>query len=264
MNQFKSYIRAICITMPAVAALLSGSARADDGDAGKGLFDEQWYVSPLASYTIPDDSKLKPGFGGSFAAGYREGFYAIEAAAVAGTTPVKGGGQDVGVIGGSLNALLFPFTSLPGLYGTVGIGAIELKKYPSDDRQVRFSLTTFDGGLGYLQPLHLGRYRFAIRGEAVYRYGKRESAAPTNVGRDDYDAPKAFNDVVIQLGFYLPIGIKPPPPSTPDEPAQVVPLADSPVEAPVMDCAAGLATDASGACAAALPPADAPVPGANP
>lgn len=205
-------------------AMLAGIANAqDDGAAAAQGEDESdsplrkgAYVAPLASYTLSDkDSLLDDGFGGTFLVGYRNGFWAMEIGGV--LSRISTSGSSATLRGGAINGLLFPFSDLPGLYGTAGIGGLEVLDYPTHDGS--FSLSTLAGGAGYLFPLSVGNYEFAIRTEALYRHGKRDSRI--NALRSDIDAPRYFDDIVFNIGLQLPLGKKAPPPPPP-EPVKVV------------------------------------------
>lgn len=216
------------------------------------------YLAPLASYIISDkDSLLDNGYGGVLLVGYRQGIWAMELGGL--YSSIATGGSRATLRGGTINGLVFPFQDLPGLYGTVGVGGMEVQDYPTHDGS--FSLTTLAGGAGYLWPLSVGNYEFAIRTEALYRHGKRDSRIKAS--RIDIDAPRYFDDVVLNIGLQLPLKKKAPPPPPP-EPVQVVAPADTDGDGVIdsldqcPDTPAGAKVNASGC---SLPPCKTPEPG---
>lgn len=207
----------------ALSLLLAAQAQAQEPPA-KPVIPDAWYVAPLASYIAPTDrSDLDAGYGGTLALGYREGFYAIEAAAVLAEMDARNDGDSARLLGGELNALIFPFRSASSLYALIGIGGLEYSQYPTDGG--RFSSATVSAGAGYLWPIRWGRYGFALRTEARFRYGRREEGEATNVERVDEDAPNDFKDVLVSIGLYLPGALQAPPEPPPDS-VQVVPVAE--------------------------------------
>lgn len=219
------------VSMLTLVALLGGTAQAQDAVSP---FDSQWYLSSMASFGWPGESALRTGIGGIAAVGYREGFCAIELSANAGVEKSKGAASDPQLRGGSLNALLFPFTS-SGLYANLGVGAQEYTRHPSSGGDREFSTTTAQAGIGYLLPASIGRYRFALRAEGLYRYGRRENAKPTSTQREDIDVSRSLGDSFFNIGLYLPIGLPPAaPPPAPAEPMQTVPVAE-PAGAPAAE-----------------------------
>jgi outer membrane protein OmpA-like peptidoglycan-associated protein len=185
------------------------------------------YIAPMASYVEPvSKNALDSGFGGILNGGYRQGMFSLEGGLF---YTQMGGDGDPTFQGFSISGLLFPFKQLANLYALIGAGGIETEKYA--DRDGSFSRTFGHGGLGYIFPLQIGNYEFAIRAEALYRYGRREKRL--NAAETDLDAPRNFEEVVANLGLQLPLGLKAPPP--PPTQATVVP--------PVAICADGQDND---------------------
>lgn len=222
------------------------------------------YVAILGSYQKSiDDPILKTGFGGSVFGGYRAGIYAIET----GFSYAKD--SDIDRISFSLRGLLFPLKSLPMAYAVVGAGASSFINYPVPLPPMpitgykRFISADLSAGLGYMVPLHIGSYKFAIRAEALYRVGDRFVERYTDFIRD-IPAPGTFRDYSVQIGLQLPLRIKHDAPVTPPAEAEVVPVA-APVDSDgdgvvdgvdqCPDSPAGSVVDATG-CA---PPPPAPV-----
>ncbi|MGQ0696770.1 MAG: hypothetical protein ACT4PZ_00875, partial [Panacagrimonas sp.] len=189
-------------------------AQADDEGAEASPLRSGAYLAPMARYEIADeDSGLDDGPGGSIAVGYRKNSYAWE---IGGFIMDLGGVSEQGV---NLNGLLFPFSGLPGLYGIAGVGGLVYKDYV-DGREPATAFA--QGGAGFLFPMQIGNYEFAIRAESLYRYGKRERRQ--NDRNVDFDIPNYFNDILINIGLQLPLGSRPPPPPPPP-PVEVVPPA---------------------------------------
>lgn len=219
-NTFVGKILAVVLQV----LLLSSTAWAEDAEPqGQSPIPESWYLSPLGTYTKPNSSEdHDDGYGGTLTVGYRKDFYAIEAGPVFSQLGARNGAADSEVIGGVLDAMIFPFRSAT-LYAIVGIGALEYSKYPPASE--RFSTATAEAGVGYLWPIKFGRYTFALRTEARYRYGRREQGEGTNVDREDDDAPNTFKDTIVNVGLYLPMQLNPPSEPEPEK-AKVVPLLD--------------------------------------
>ena len=233
------------------AGLLSAPAFAQDEADSTSRLLQGSYIAPMASYIITDDDAFDDGVGGTLAAGYRVGWWAIEASGVFGryaggdplvtttglppllpvttTTPAR----DTDVIGGTINALVFPFAGLPNFFGLIGAGGLNVDRHPQIGRE--YSMTTVEGGLGYIFPLSWGNYDFGIRADARYRYGDRESRVDPD---GDLEIPGTFKDVLLNVGLQLPLGLRPTPPAPPAETVAVVPV--------LAICADGLDNDGDG------------------
>ncbi|MDB5967973.1 MAG: OmpA family protein [Hydrocarboniphaga sp.] len=217
MNQLIS--RRSLAGLGVVLSLMVTPATAQESSSSR--LQEGSYVAPMASYVWTDDRHLDQGFGGSFAAGYRFGWYSIELSGL--YERVESDEQTAQLAGASVNTQLFPFKTLPNLYFLVGAGGLEVRHYPSTGDSHQFSNTFLNAGPGYLFPLRFGRYDLAVRAEALYRYGHRDSSPEgTTI------APDNFNYVLINLGLQLPLGrsAELTPPTA--EPAAVVPVAPPP------------------------------------
>ena len=174
------------------------------------------YVAPMFSYVLSQDDELDNGYGGQLTLGYRQDFWAIEIGGI--YTALSGGSGDPTYKGATINGLLFPFSSLPNLYGLIGAGGLEITDYPTK-LSGSFSTTTAQAGAGYLFRFVAGRYEFGVRAEALYRRAFRDRRV--NAQYQDLDVPRHLDDVLINIGLQLPIGLLPPPPPPP-EPVKVV------------------------------------------
>ncbi len=212
------------------ASLLALPAMAQDAadDVESPLRDGP-YLAPMASYVFTDDKAFDDGYGGTLAAGYRKGWWAIEASGLYDRLGGAHGGRNTDAYGGTINGLLFPGSG--NLFGILGAGALDIDRHPIINRE--FSITTVEGGAGYIFPLKAGRYEFGLRADARYRYGKREKRVDPG---GDLDIPRHFEDVLINIGLQLPLGLPPLPP--PPAPVNVVPLAAL--------CADGMDNDGDG------------------
>ncbi len=181
------------------------------------------YFAPMISYLRSDGDPIDNGYGASLVGGYRQNWYAFEFNAVYHELPSKIG-KNAREVGGSLNGLVFPLESSPNIFLIAEVGGVELKNYATPPTVERIALTTFAAGAGDLVKLSVGDYEFAVRAEALYRFGLREA---NHRPSGDLDAPRHFNDLLVNVGLQLPIARKQPPPSPPP-PAVVVPApADS-------------------------------------
>lgn len=195
--------------LPVAWALLAATAMAESHAGGDSDAREQEaplyqgvYVAPLMSYTS-SSGRLGDGYGVSLGVGHRLGWYAMEMSLLTSSMSSRHNG-DVQVQGGSIDGLIFPSTSWPGIYGRMGFGGLDFGDYPTTGGQAeQFGAMTLLGGIGALWPLNWGAYEFAVRTEALYRYGKRErSVRPAG----DIDAQEQFEDVVFSMGLQLPLG----------------------------------------------------------
>lgn len=225
--------------------LAAFASQAQDQDAGEApakpetrLLGGSAYLAPMASYTLTGHSAFDDGLGATLALGYRKDWWALEGSALLSRYKGAGDGVDTDVDGGTINALLFPFKSLPNLFGIVGGGALSIDRHPVIERA--YSLTTAEAGVGYLLPLSVGRYDFGIRADARYRYGWRQERIQPDPG--DFPIPRHFSDVLLNLGLQLPFGLRPEPPPAP-APVAVVP---APPPAPAPACSDGLDNDGDG------------------
>jgi OmpA-OmpF porin, OOP family len=176
-----------------------------------------WYVAPMYAYVNPDNNRLlDAGHGGALAFGYRvsEGF-AIELYGVYGRLDREPDPSASATIsGGGIGALAFLAGWLDGLYLPFAIG------YLQADRQglggERYDGLSFETGLGYLFPLSVGRYDFAIRAEGRYRHHNGQD------GRLLDEKRSGQQDVLANLGLQLPLGLRPPEPEAEPEPVHIV------------------------------------------
>lgn len=217
-----------------VLALMAGCSFAVSAQGEGSALQEGAYLAPMATYVVPGADRLDAGVGGTLALGYRRQHWAIELFGFQVGLDAEGASPDLK--GGGVNALWFAFDSLPNLYGIGSLGGAEVSEYPLGAAdQEHFTLIRAGAGAGVLFPFALGRYDLAARAEALYVFGHRDDEASSLPA---VDAPKSFDDVVINLGLQLPLGMRSPVVAPAAEPVAVV--------APVMICADGQDNDADG------------------
>ena len=220
-RQFRRFACGVgaAITLSAFAAHADGEGSTA---AAAGPLQQGAYLAPMAAFQIGVHSGIHDGPGAVMNWGYRKGWYALE---ISGSYTSVSAGDSRKTIqyGGGVNGLVFPLKSLPNTYGLVGLGGQQNLNFPTSEGEKKFLMVTYSAGVGQLFPLHAGRYEFAIRAEALYRYGSR--AAAVNLPDGDFEAPKSFNDILIHVGLQLPLGLRPPeaPPAAPPAP-EVVPV----------------------------------------
>lgn len=188
-----------------------------------------FYVSPMFVYTKVDQ-KRKTGDGSGFGLGlgYRWHFVALELGGEFSKLSAESGGSEAKLNSVGLTALVTPLQNLPwvgdlfrDVYALVGFGASHRENHPGfskNDTTVRI-----DAGAGYMLPLQLYGFDFALRAEGLYRFDTQQPpfAQPASAN----DPPKDFSDLVGRIGVYFPIGHKPPPlPPPAPEPVKVVPV----------------------------------------
>ncbi len=182
------------------------------------------YGALLGQFKMTEsDPALDKKFGGAGLLGYRAGTYGIEA----GFGYVKDHGVDLQQF--MFNGLLYPFKSVPMLYGLAGVGALRYAKYPiersanpiagGDD----FVTVAVQGGVGYLFPLSWGNYEYALRAEALYRVDDRFLERESDF-EEDIRAPGTFKHVLLNFGLQLPFRKLAPPPPPPPPVEVVAPL----------------------------------------
>jgi len=208
--------RALPLIAAVVAAMPIAAAAADNA----GALYQGGYIAPMASYMMPqehmsdgEDERLDASLGGALALGFRRQNFALELSAYQFSIDSKlGGSASPELVGGSLNALYFPFSGLPNLYGIASAGAGELTEYPIVTPQPNRSNTSEDfplirvgAGAGYILPLSIGRYEFGLRAEALYVLGFRDEKVSE---LPDIDAPRRIDAIVINAGLQLPFGLK--------------------------------------------------------
>lgn len=206
-------------------AMISSAAAAQDSPLQQGA-----YLAPMASYILPQADGLDKGLGYRLGVGYRNGNYAIEGVALMQDIDAEGG-ESISTEGGALNFLWFPFMeSLPNAYGLASFGATAISDYPVQPRtpvdanKQNFSITRAGGGVGYLWGFSLGRYEMALRTEALYIAGKRDADVKPG---GDINAPRRLDDIELNVGLQLPLGLKPEKKPEPAPVVAVVPVADA-------------------------------------
>ena len=216
-NRWKVLVMVLACIVAAPSAAQDEAPAADDTSSQSRLY-QGAYLAPMFSYILTDDkSGFDDGMGGTLAAGYRQGWWAVEASALGDSW--KGGKSGMDVVGGTINGLLF-FGAQSNLFALIGAGGLDIDQSPIVGKE--YSLTTVEGGLGYIFPLSVGRYDFGIRADARYRYGKREKRVEPD---GDYAIPHDFQDTVFNIGFQLPLGLRPEPPPVAAPVAVVAPAA---------------------------------------
>jgi outer membrane protein OmpA-like peptidoglycan-associated protein len=177
------------------------------------------YASLMYSHVEPDNDRgVDAGQGGTLSFGYRlsEGF-ALELYGVYGKLDGKASGSESATMsGGGVGAMAFLGDRLPGVYLPFAVGYLQTDHQAPDGN--RYKGLSFEAGLGYLFPVALGRYDFAIRAEGRYRHNDGES------GRDLDEKASGLDDVLLNLGVQLPMGLRPVPVAAPVEPVAVVPV----------------------------------------
>ena len=230
-NRIRTAAVAACLCASALAPTVQAQDEAADiSPYGDSPLSQGPYISALGTGVFhSDDSILDEGYGGTLALGYRKGFYAMEIA------PSYSDLDQATLRGIAVNGLLFPFSSLPNFYATIGASGTQYVDYELVDDKRDFNTLGLDAGLGYILPLSFGRYEFGIRAEARYRVSKREEEY--NDADEDIAAPNTFKQTLVNIGLHLPLGLMPPP-APPAQPVEVV--------APTLICSDGLDNDGDG------------------
>jgi OOP family OmpA-OmpF porin len=225
-----------------LAALLSLAvampALAQDDDSGGGhaaspIPGKSFYVSPMFSYTLTDkDRGTKDGYGGTITVGKKMtdglnielmGTYSRMRPSDrvnATSSPGYSGNFKLSSIG--VGFMLFPLSSVPGLYGVLSAAYGAGDNLPGPI--ANYKSTVFNVGAGYLYPI---TKRILLRAEARYQMdGHFRDQAGIHSGDKS-----AFYDGVFNLGLLIPLGVveEAPPPAAP-EVAVTEPVAP-PVEA---------------------------------
>lgn len=219
-----------------LALAVSLPAFAQDEDTGGGdsgaappspIAGKPFYVSPMVSYIKADNDRgTKDGFGGTFAIGKKMTyglnleltgfFYQLKPENAA------GGPKDNGTLklsGVGVTAMIFPFSSYPGVYGLLSVAQGAGQNHPG--LIPNYKTTVFDSGLGYLYPL---TEKFILRAEARYHLDShtRDKAGVQTPPRNNSE----FYEGVFNLGLLIPLGEvqkAAPAPAEEAPPAEVVP-----------------------------------------
>lgn len=214
----KNIIRRFVIGLLAASGSTIVLAQDDQAESGS-PFKVGPYLAPMASGLLSQTARLDKGYGGVLHGGYRMDTYAFEISGI--YSRIGSDGQNVRELGGSLNALWFPISTLSNTFLIAEFGGVEVKNYPQTGGANELtSIVTYAAGAGQLLKLNIGNYEFGIRAELLYRYGERDTDERPS---SDPDVAKTFKDVLFNVGLQLPLSAKsPPPPPPPAEPVEVV------------------------------------------
>ena len=220
---------------------LALGASAATGAVHADATDTRVYVTPMGSYTLANHRGTDDGLGGTVAIGKRI-LDSLELEARGTFTDFSGrrGNPDTKLYGVGGGANLFPAPAsdlLGGLY--LHLGVLYGKGHHEPGAIHAYSTTLFEAGLGYewtlskqaIGPIAPG---LALRAEALYRGDSHGRDLPGGA----LNTHRAFNEGVFNLGLKIPLGghvaETTPAPPPPEEPVQVVPVAEAspPPEAP--------------------------------
>lgn len=187
--------------------------------------DNRWYVAPFGSYVKPggDRNANNPGYGAGLGIGKiinehfnveLRGFYN----GFDDQMPRVGSGQ-WDLAGGTADLQYYFFRDKFSPYAVIGAGG--MNSYVRGNSGVGI---LGEAGLGFTYELH---DNFLIRSDARYRYNNNLNAH-LNPGTDE------FHDLVVNVGFVVPLGPKP-----------GAPVVEEPAPAPAPDCST-LDTDSDG------------------
>lgn len=261
----KQFLRLSLLMSVAVGA--TPHAAIADNDTMDPLYRDGAYASVLGTATgfIGDGNRPSVGGGIDVLGGVRRGAVALEFG------PTYTYASRTHLLGGYANALIFPSSTLPGLYGIGGIGILDALKYKNTGDS--FLITTAQLGSGYLFPLQIGGYRVGLRAEGLFRWGRLNDGVteqrPVDDPRDEPDpnAPNNYHDLILRVGLHIPLPLTSLMP--PAQPAVAVVPAPTPSDSDgdgvpddidqCPDTPPGTSVDAKG-CPLA-PPCKAPEPG---
>lgn len=212
--------------------MLTGMGMAAAVDNEPSPYKDGFYVVPMVSYTQPDNARLlDDGVGYDLGFGYR--FSKIFALELDGTfTDLdRDNGEQTEMTGFALRGLAYFNPGLPNAFVSFGIG--ELATESQGMTGIEYEGLQIEAGVGYVMPLHLGRYDFGLRADARFRHNNGQE----NDGSIEYDK-SGLSDTILRLGLHLPLGPRPAPPEPEPEPLEVV--------EPVNACADGADNDGDG------------------
>lgn len=212
--------------------LLASASMASEVDNEPSPFKDGFYVVPMVSSTQPDDARrLDDGLGFDLGFGYR--FSKIFALELDGTFTEldRDNGEQTEMTGFALRGLAYFSPRLPNAFFSFGIG--ELSTEAQGMSGGTYEGLHIEAGLGYVLPLHIGRYDFGVRADARFRHNNGQE----NDGSTEYDK-SGLADSILRLGLHLPLGPRPMPAEPEPEPLAVV--------EPVSACADGADNDGDG------------------
>ena len=216
----------------AIALTISAGGAYGQDDNQPSPFLDGFYVLPSLSYTQPDNERLlDDGIGYDLGVGYRfNRTFAVELdGSFSDLDREVGGSTDMA--GLTLRGLGYLTDMLPNAFLSFGAGQLQTDAQGASGSE--YKGLHFEFGVGYVQPLHIGRYDFGVRADARIRH---------NNGQDDDDADEfskeGLVDNIFRIGLHLPIGLRPLPPEPEPKPLAVV--------EPVKACADGVDNDGDG------------------
>ncbi len=160
------------------------------------------YIAPMYSHAELDNAReLDTAASAALAIGYRfSDAFALELYGLSGDfDQAQGGGEAATLSGASLGALAFLNGWLEGFYLPFAVGFLEADGQGGDD--TKYDGLSLEAGLGYLLPLRIGDYGFALRVEARYRQHDGQD------GRLLDEDAGGMQDNVFNLGLQLPFGL---------------------------------------------------------
>jgi OOP family OmpA-OmpF porin len=192
------------------------------GNAWTALQD-RYYVTPSLSWVFTDSGRqTDDGQALSFAAGKRWGeIFALEGFAQYNRFDHEQGSGTADLFGLGVNSLIFPTPKTPA-YLLLGAGYGDVGSHPGGHESYGALLLNVGGGYWW-KPFDLFFKGVSLRTEATYRldaHNDRRTGTTVANGRKD------FGDILLSIGFNIPIGeVAAPPPPPPEEPVEVVPVA---------------------------------------
>jgi OmpA-OmpF porin, OOP family len=189
-----------------LAAMLpfAAAAQADEGGeaahANKPMVTaDSWFFSPMLTYTLPDVARgTDAGLGASLALGrmITDGF-ALELSGHTVQLDAESGGGSASIYGVGVNALVFPFTRFPFIYGLLGASYAGTKDHPGPTAD--YNGFMLDTGVGLLFPVYRD---VLLRADARFRLDQGDDNDAGTSGNEN----RAFYDDVFSVGVLLPLG----------------------------------------------------------
>jgi OOP family OmpA-OmpF porin len=216
MTKMKKYLAAAILTALAAPAI-SNAAQEED---------TRWYVAPFGSYVKTDSERnSNDGWGGGLAVGKMlnshfnaelKGFYQNLGSA---TNTLDLTADDSELAGGTADLQYFFFRDKFSPYAVVGAGAANTSVHGAN--AVGF---LGEAGLGLTYEICEGLF---LRSDVRYRYNNNFNSNLSNTASSD-----DFHEMVVNVGFVLPLGEKAHRP----EPKIELPIAKPLAPTPVADC----------------------------
>lgn len=195
---------------------------APSGESASTAIANRFYVSPMASYVLPDSNRgTDDGLGATITFGklFQDRF-GFELETHYSAYDAENGGGSAKLLSGGVRGLLFPVEK-GNAFVVGGLGYGRFEDHPGDDADYDTVLWSLGGGYLF-GPFDVLVPDISIRTELLFRSDMHDGDRTSETNNN------ALNEFVASVGLMIPIGAGPvPPPPPPEEaPVEVVPAVE--------------------------------------